>query len=165
MSAASIRIFLTWTLLALAPLPAPAKEPVAHAVLRPVVNLYSGPREDADVVSQALLGARLVELERQDTWVRIKGEDDYPGWTPLAALRALDPAERYPASLEPGKVVEVDALGAHVYLEPDLTRHAPVLTAPFGAKAAHKLPVATLKKIFAGVILLLLARMVHGLFF
>ena len=42
---------------------------------------------------------------------------------------------------------------------------ASMLTAPFGAKAAHKLPVATLKKIFAGVILLLLARMVHGLFF
>jgi uncharacterized membrane protein YfcA len=39
-----------------------------------------------------------------------------------------------------------------------------VLTAPLGARAAHKLPVATLKKIFAGVILLLLAKMVHGLF-
>ncbi|GAB1391973.1 sulfite exporter TauE/SafE family protein [Rhodocyclaceae bacterium] len=39
-----------------------------------------------------------------------------------------------------------------------------MLTAPLGAKAAHQLPVATLKKIFAGVILLLLAKMVHGLF-
>ncbi|MDP1651194.1 MAG: sulfite exporter TauE/SafE family protein [Rhodocyclaceae bacterium] len=39
-----------------------------------------------------------------------------------------------------------------------------MLAAPFGAKAAHRLPVATLKKIFAGVILLLLAKMVHGLF-
>jgi uncharacterized membrane protein YfcA len=38
-----------------------------------------------------------------------------------------------------------------------------VLTAPLGAKAAHSLPVATLKKIFAGVILLLVAKMVHGL--
>lgn len=41
---------------------------------------------------------------------------------------------------------------------------ASMLTAPLGAKAAHSLPVATLKKIFAGVILLLLAKMVHGLF-
>lgn len=41
---------------------------------------------------------------------------------------------------------------------------ASMLTAPSGAKAAHRLPVATLKKIFAGVILLLLAKMVHGLF-
>lgn len=39
-----------------------------------------------------------------------------------------------------------------------------MLTAPLGAKAAHNLPVPTLKKIFAGVILLLLAKMVHGLF-
>ena len=41
---------------------------------------------------------------------------------------------------------------------------ASMLTAPSGAKAAHRLPVATLKKIFAGVILLLLAKMAHGLF-
>ncbi|MEW6165839.1 MAG: sulfite exporter TauE/SafE family protein [Pseudomonadota bacterium] len=39
-----------------------------------------------------------------------------------------------------------------------------MLTAPLGARAAHRLPVATLKKIFAGVILLLLAKMLHGLF-
>lgn len=39
-----------------------------------------------------------------------------------------------------------------------------MLTAPLGVRAAHKLPVATLKKIFAGVILLLLAKMLHGLF-
>lgn len=39
-----------------------------------------------------------------------------------------------------------------------------MMTAPLGARAAHSLPVATLKKIFAGVILLLLAKMVHGLF-
>jgi len=38
-----------------------------------------------------------------------------------------------------------------------------MLTAPLGAKAAHSLPVGTLKKIFAGVILLLVAKMVHGL--
>ncbi len=39
-----------------------------------------------------------------------------------------------------------------------------MLTAPLGAQAAHRLPVATLKKVFAGVILLLLAKMVHSLF-
>ena len=38
-----------------------------------------------------------------------------------------------------------------------------MLTAPLGAQAAHRLPVATLKKIFAGVILLLLAKLLHGL--
>jgi len=37
-------------------------------------------------------------------------------------------------------------------------------TAPLGAKMAHRLPVATLKKIFAGVLLLLCAKMLHAIF-
>jgi uncharacterized membrane protein YfcA len=41
---------------------------------------------------------------------------------------------------------------------------ASVIVAPYGAKLAHKLPVATLKKVFAGVIILLLVKMLHGLF-
>jgi uncharacterized membrane protein YfcA len=38
-----------------------------------------------------------------------------------------------------------------------------VLVAPIGAKVAHSLPVATIKKVFAGVLILLLAKMLHGL--
>jgi uncharacterized membrane protein YfcA len=37
-------------------------------------------------------------------------------------------------------------------------------TAPLGAKMAHRLPVATLKKIFAGVLVLLCAKMLHAIF-
>jgi uncharacterized membrane protein YfcA len=39
-----------------------------------------------------------------------------------------------------------------------------MLTAPLGARAAHRLPVLTLKRIFVGVILLLLTKMVFSLF-
>jgi uncharacterized membrane protein YfcA len=35
-------------------------------------------------------------------------------------------------------------------------------TAPLGARMAHRLPVATLKKIFAGVLVLLSAKMLHS---
>jgi uncharacterized membrane protein YfcA len=42
---------------------------------------------------------------------------------------------------------------------------ASVIVAPYGAKLAHRLPVATLKKAFAGIIILLLVKMLHGLFF
>lgn len=35
-----------------------------------------------------------------------------------------------------------------------------VVTAPFGARAAHKLPVATLKRVFAGLLFILATRMV-----
>lgn len=41
---------------------------------------------------------------------------------------------------------------------------ASVVVAPLGARLAHTLPVATLKKTFAIVIIALLAKMLHGLF-
>lgn len=37
---------------------------------------------------------------------------------------------------------------------------ASVLTAPFGARMAHRLPVATLKRVFAGLLIVLATRMV-----
>ncbi|MDR3213447.1 MAG: sulfite exporter TauE/SafE family protein [Azoarcus sp.] len=39
-----------------------------------------------------------------------------------------------------------------------------ILTAPLGAACAHRLPVATLKKAFAGVLILLVVKMLHGVF-
>lgn len=39
-----------------------------------------------------------------------------------------------------------------------------IVTAPLGAKLAHRLPVATLKKIFAGVLMALCAKMLHSLY-
>ena len=134
MNAACLQAFLSCFLVISSALPIQGKDQATHVVLRPVVNLYSAPREDTDVVSQALLGAQLVEIERKGDWARIKGEDDYPGWIQLSALRVLNAKERYPASMESGKVVEVEALGANLYLEPDLTKHAPVMTAPYGVR-------------------------------
>lgn len=132
MKAACLRAFLAGVLAAFAALPCGSKEPPAHVAIRPVINMHSAPREDADVVSQALLGARLLELERDGGWVKIKGDDDYPGWVPLASLRRMEAGERYPS--ESGKAVEVDALGANIFGEPSVTRHAPLLTAPFGVR-------------------------------
>jgi uncharacterized membrane protein YfcA len=39
-----------------------------------------------------------------------------------------------------------------------------VLVAPYGARLAHRLPVALLKRIFAGVLVLLSAKMLWNLF-
>jgi len=39
-----------------------------------------------------------------------------------------------------------------------------VLTAPIGARMTHQLPVATLKRIFAAILLILAAKMLWGLF-
>lgn len=42
---------------------------------------------------------------------------------------------------------------------------ASVYTAPLGARLAHKLPVATLKKVFAGLLVALCLKMLHTVFF
>ncbi len=97
-------------------------------VVRPVANMYSRPSEDADVVSQAIYGANVGILEQKDGWARIRTPDEYTGWTPLAALRIADP---YAAS---GRVAQVESLFAHIYREASVTRHAPLVTAPFEAK-------------------------------
>lgn len=41
---------------------------------------------------------------------------------------------------------------------------ASMLIAPLGARLAHRLPVATLKRVFAGILILLAAKMAWGLF-
>jgi hypothetical protein len=94
-------------------------------VLRPVANMYSRPSEDADVVSQAIYGANVLLVEQREGWAHIRTGDDYTGWMPLAALR---PGAPYAAA---GRVAEVANRFANLYREPDVTKHAPVLTVPF----------------------------------
>src|ERR1017187_2673116 len=94
-------------------------------VARPVVNMYSRPSEVADVVSQAIYGSNVSVVEQREGWARIRTADEYSGWTPLAALKIGPP---YAAS---GQVVAVSSLAAHIYREPDVTTHAPMLTVPF----------------------------------
>ncbi|HZT29320.1 MAG TPA: NlpC/P60 family protein [Bryobacteraceae bacterium] len=104
----------------------------AHAgavVVRPVANMYSRPTRDADVVSQAIYGAGVDRLEEESGWTKIRTADQYTGWMPVEDLRPLRSGERpYAAS---GKVAQVDSLFAHLYREPDVTRHEPLLTVPF----------------------------------
>jgi cell wall-associated NlpC family hydrolase len=94
-------------------------------VLKPVVNMYSRPSEDADVVSQAIYGANVGLVESREGWLRIRTADEYTGWAAAAALR-----QGPPYAVE-GVVVEVASLFAHIYREANVTRHAPLVTAPF----------------------------------
>lgn len=95
------------------------------AVLHPVVNMYSKPTEDADVVSQAIYGVNVGIIEQHEGWAHIRTPDDYTGWTPLTALQTGAP---YAAS---GRVAQVTSMFAHLYREASVTRHAPLLTVPF----------------------------------
>lgn len=97
-------------------------------VLRPVENLYSKPSEDADVISQAIYGSSVAVLEQSAGWARIRTADESTGWAPLAALKIGPP---YAVS---GQVAAVSSFFAHIYREPDVTLHAPLLTVPFETK-------------------------------
>lgn len=94
-------------------------------VLRPVVNMHSKPSADSAVVSQATYGSNAAVLEQREGWARIRTADEYTGWAPLADLKIGPP---YAAA---GQVATVSSLFAHIYQEPDVTKHAPMLTVPF----------------------------------
>lgn len=93
-------------------------------VLQPVANMYSKPTLDADVASQAIFAANVSIVERKDDWAHVRTADDYTGWMPLSSLR---PGPLYAVS---GRVAEVRSMFAHIYREPSVTAHAPLLTVP-----------------------------------
>lgn len=99
--------------------------PGGGVVIRPVANMYSAPTEDADVVSQAIYGTQVGYVEERPGWVKVRTPDEYAGWMPSAALA---PGRQYGGT---GKIARVESLFAHLYREPDVTRHQPVLTVPF----------------------------------
>jgi hypothetical protein len=108
-------------------------EPAAAVVIHSVENMFSGPTDGVDVVSQALLGDNVKVLKREknpagEDWVRIETPDTYPGWVLASSLRFLKPGDRPYASA--GKVFVVSGLLANTYREPDVTAHKPVQTAP-----------------------------------
>jgi cell wall-associated NlpC family hydrolase len=118
---------------------AQAADAPKYVVIAPVINMYSGPSQDTDVVSQALLGSNVGVVEEQPGWVKIRTlEDDYVGWVPRTTLLPLNGKPPYASS---GTLVEVHNLRAHVYREPDVTAHEPTLTLPFEAR----LEVASMK--------------------
>ncbi len=106
---------------------------VPHAdfvVAKPVVNMYSKPTADSDVVSQALYGTGVLSLEKQGDWYNIRTADEYKGWVAAADLKALNGAE-YATE---GKSVRVAGMDINIYRDPDVTRHAPLLELPWEAR-------------------------------
>ncbi len=99
-------------------------------IAKPVVDMYSQPTADSDVVSQAIYGAGVLSLEQHDGWLRIRTADDYTGWVAASDLLPLKDTPYAPD----GKAVEVAGLSVNIYREPDVTRHAPLLLLPWEAR-------------------------------
>ena len=97
-------------------------------VVVPVTDMFSGPSDQTDVVSQAIYGSNVTLLSARGEWSRIQTADQYRGWVPSRHLRLVQNGSGYATS---GVVVQVESLFANLYHEPDVTRHKPVLTVPF----------------------------------
>lgn len=101
-----------------------------HAVVNvPVANMFSGPSANLDVVSQAIFGSNIDILQQKPGWVEIRTPaDQYTGWVQSADLVDLGKSPGYASS---GEVAVVEDLQAHLYVDPSVTQHAPLLTVPF----------------------------------
>jgi len=100
-------------------------------VVVPVTNMYSGPSDNTDVVSQAIYGSNVALLTARGEWSRIQTADHYKGGVPSRHLRLVQSGSGYATT---GTIVQVESLFANLYREPDVTRHKPVLTIPFEAR-------------------------------
>ncbi|MGC9292178.1 MAG: NlpC/P60 family protein [Acidobacteriaceae bacterium] len=110
----------------------PTAQKARFVVSVPVANMFSGPSADTDVVSQAIYASNVDALEEKPGWIKIRTPDDgYIGWVSRADLLALDGKPDYATT---GEVAEVEELRAHLYRDPDLTLHAPLLTLPFESR-------------------------------
>lgn len=102
-----------------------------QVVVVPVANMYSHPSDKSDVVSQAIYGSNVKLLVARGEWSRIQTDDRYKGWVPSRHLRVILSGNGYATS---GAIVQVDSLFANVYNDPDVTKHKPVVTIPYGAR-------------------------------
>jgi len=123
-----VRLILIWALLAGSLVMAQQSVPNADLVVsRPVANMYKSATADSEVTSQVLYGTGVRSLEKQGDWIRIRTADDYSGWIASGDVNATNGSSR----VSGGKLVQVTALSANVYREPDVTEHAPVLRLPW----------------------------------
>lgn len=111
-------LFLLATIMISAAVPATIKLPVA--------NMFRAASADTDVVSQAIFGTNVQVLEEKPGWARIETPDAYTGWVEASTL--VKSATPYGTG---ANVLRINALFSHLYREPDLTKHAPLLTVPF----------------------------------
>jgi cell wall-associated NlpC family hydrolase len=88
--------------------------------------MFSSASADTDVVSQAIYATEIALLEQKDGFTRIRTSDDYTGW-----IRDEDLQSRSADATPTAAFAQVRSLSANLYREPDVTKHAPVLTVPF----------------------------------
>ena len=115
--------------------PTPAAAP-GYVVIVPVANMYSGPSEDTDVVSQAIYASNVQVVEDKGEWIRVRTADNYTGWARAKDMKKLSGA----GYGEDGTTVAVSGLSANIYREQSVTKHAPIVTVPFDTRVVAEIP-------------------------
>jgi cell wall-associated NlpC family hydrolase len=110
-----------------------------EVIVVPVANMYSGPSEKKEVVSQAIYGSNVTVLVARGEWSRIQTADHYKGWVPSRQIRILLTGTGYATA---GPTVQVTSLFANIYAEPDITRQKPVITVPYEVRLEVAQPEA-----------------------
>lgn len=113
-------------------------KPIApgYVVTVPVANMFRGSSEDTDVVSQAILGSNVAVVEDKGDWVNVRTADNYTGWIRSKDMKKLfGAAYGYDAT-----TVMVSSLSANIYREQSVTKHAPMVTAPFDSRLVAEIP-------------------------
>jgi gamma-D-glutamyl-L-lysine dipeptidyl-peptidase len=128
-----MRMIALGLLLSAAPAAAQTAPPRQAVVLSAVENMYSGPDERRDVVSQALLGQTVEVVEAFDGFLNVQTPDGYRGWMPRGALLVYADAA-VPRYATRGSVLEVTSLMANLYRTPDVTAARPRAQAPLGTR-------------------------------
>jgi SH3-like domain-containing protein len=100
-------------------------ETTPAVINRPVINMFSKPTTDADVISQSIFGTNVQIVEEQPSWLKIRTPDDYTGWIEASGAVKRDV---YAVS---GVVATVGNLFGSVYREASIIKHQPLMTLPF----------------------------------
>lgn len=115
-------------------LPGAVAQNTAEFIVKvPVADMHSSPTEDSDVVSQAILSSDVTLLEVNGDWAKVRTNDQYTGWMPLNAMVPKSGAGAYGGS---ATMAQVTSMFAHIYRETDVTKHQPLITAPFESRLA-----------------------------
>ena len=92
----------------------------------PVTNMFSTASGDVDVVSQAIYNSEVIVLDQKEGFAHVRTSDDYTGW-----IRDEDLVPQSSNGSSGVEFAQVRAIAANLYREPNVTKHAPVLTVPF----------------------------------
>lgn len=103
-------------------------ETMPAVVNRPVINMFSQPDTEANVVSQAIFGTNILVLEEQPAWMKIRTPDDYTGWIEAAGAVKRD------VYAVASPVAKVTNLFGSVYKDASITKRQPLLTLPFESR-------------------------------